>query len=1025
MRSAPGPGLSVWRSGRALRACLALALGMLANAVAVGTPGAVPLLLGVVVPTRFANRRQPGWALVSGLLVGAATGDPLLTVFCLWLAVLSVLLARQALGRRLLLAPLLALPLAAWVLWRAPPLAPWPVGLGLLALNALLAQFASHLLFDLPEAARRRRLPTLRSLLTSRFTAALAPGLFAGLLLAGQWYWAGQLNDSRDKTQLSHAQIGTYVEEHVGEHLRAVAQAADDASASGHTPALQGLRRRLSGFLTLLVTDDQGRLLDFHAPGAPSAVDPVDDRDYFRVPRESGKPFVSGVFRGRGFGTHALVAVSAPYFDAEGRFLGVVEGSLSLQAMQERMAQMAQSGGIEVVLRDRQGAVIASTLPGHPLAAPLADARLAPAVDRHPLPLNAGRDHLLVESRLPGLDWQLTGIRPLAPIASQQTLGHLLLGLLCLGGLALIHWLVARFVRSLSGPLDQLLAHVRNINLERPASLRPVALEARFAELAELRQDFNAMLRRLGELDTGLRAALRAQAQLNHELEQRVARRTEDLREALTKARQLADAKSSFLANMSHELRTPLTSILGYAELAMEPDAADATQREALQTIRRQGEHLLAVVNDVLDAGRIESGSLRVESTPIGLAELLSDLESTFAERARGRGIRLQVRADEDLPPALIADPLRLRQVLINLLGNALKFTREGSVELRARRCCGALALVVRDTGIGLDADARSRLFLPFSQADLSTTRRFGGSGLGLFISRRLSEAMGGRLSLHSRPGRGSRFSVLFPLALGAFAAPSALPPSSRDSSVPQLQGRVLIADDVEDLRRLVVAMVCACGAEVRDCANGQEALTLSAEWSPELILMDMHMPVMDGMQATATLRRQGLQMPIVALTADVLAEDRRRFLDAGCDAVLHKPIRREALYALLRRHLRPAAATASAEVPLGGAFRELSQRYAARLAGEADELQPLAAPAHREALLQRLHTLKGSAGTFGFSEVSSLAAELEARLKADSAAPTVGDQPLVGRLLASMREAPARVCADGGTPASGGTLGG
>ena len=1018
-------------SGRSLRALLTILLGAAANAVAIGTPGSLPLLLGVVVPTRFANRGQPGWALLAGVLVGLATGSLALAGFGLLLALLSVGLSRRSLAWRLTLMPLLALPAAAGVLLVDPPLVPWPMAISLLCLNALLAQFASYLLFDLPgfqtsTADPAQRLPSLRSLLTSRFTIALAPGLFVGLLLVGQWYWSTRAGDQAADVARSNAQMLAYVEEHVGEHLRAVAQAADDASASDAVPGLVGLRTRLQGFLTLLVTDAQGRLIDFHAPGSQVAPAPVDDRDYFIRPRDTGLPFVSGVFRGRGFGSDPLVAVSAPYFDDAGRFRGVVEGSLSLDAMRERLQDMARGGGLHVVLRDATQRVVVSSLQRYPPTEQVDDALLDAAQQRGGLPLNVAGDHLLVEQPLPQLGWSLATLRPLAPLAKEQTAGHLLLGVLCLSGLALIHWLSARFVLTLSGPLDQLLGHIRGIDLAKPGALRPLALEARFAELAELREDFNALLQRLGELDQGLRAALLDQAMLNQDLEQRVARRTEDLREALLRARQLADAKSIFLANMSHELRTPLTSILGYAELAMGEEASHGAREEALRTIHRQGEHLLAVVNDVLDAGRIESGSLRVEALPVSLDGLLRDLQDTFAERARVRGIRLRVVADAGLPPALIADPLRLRQVLINLLGNALKFTAQGTVTLRARRCLGALVLSVSDTGVGIDETARSRLFLPFSQADLSTTRRFGGSGLGLYISRRLCETMGGRLTVHSRPGAGSRFAVLFPLTLAATTLPSAGATAVQQGhAIPRLQGRVLVADDVEDLRRLVCLLVSACGAEVRECGDGSEALQLAASWSPDLVLMDMHMPVMDGIQATRALRERGLRTPVVALTADVLAEDRRRFLDAGCDEVLHKPIRREALQGVLHRYLQPAAEGATTQPP-ALRFDDLRQRYAQRLGAESEQLERLRETGEHQALLEKLHTLKGSAGTFGFAAVSAASAALETVLR-DSAPPPGAEDQAFARLLASLEEAlaPAPYAQeDGGTPTAGGTLG-
>jgi CheY-like chemotaxis protein len=233
------------------------------------------------------------------------------------------------------------------------------------------------------------------------------------------------------------------------------------------------------------------------------------------------------------------------------------------------------------------------------------------------------------------------------------------------------------------------------------------------------------------------------------------------------------------------------------------------------------------------------------------------------------------------------------------------------------------------------------------------------------------------------------------------------------------------VADDVEDLRRLVVTLVRATGAEVRDCGNGEEALQLVERWAPDLLLMDMHMPVMDGMQATRLLRQRGLRAPVVALTADVLAEDRRRFLDAGCDEVLHKPIRREALHRLLQQHLLPAAAKAAGVADASGfpaAFAELRQRYAQRLVAELQELEALHENAEHLTLLEKLHTLKGSAGTFGFAAISQAAAALEASLRAADSEP--GAEAAAWRALqAALRSATAPAREDGGEAAGNGTL--
>ncbi|GIX35958.1 MAG: hypothetical protein KatS3mg126_1737 [Lysobacteraceae bacterium] len=981
----------------------AIAIGVVLNALARPFPDTPALLLGLAVPVGMVRCRQPGWALSAALLLALASQSPFTGLFCLAVTAIAWVLRERRTRTRLWLAPLLALPFAGLVVAQAGNLACWVSGLAVMELSVVLAEVAARMLFE-PLALRHGDRPSLHDLLSRRLTVVLVPALFLFLMLAVRGYAEERSATLHRNAFSANEQMRIAVESHVGGHLRAVAQAADDATASGRRPVLAGLRRQHDGFITLLVTDAAGRIVDFSAPSLLGALGEVSDREYFRVPRDTGQAWVSGVFRGRGFGSDVLVAVSAPYFDVEGRFLGVVEGSLSLQRLERLLARQASPHELDFVLRDREGKVVTSSLADlAPLQRALHPA-LLPGPSAAGLPLNAARDRLLVDSSMEGLGWRLATLAPMAPLQRQLLLAQLLIGAAALSGLILIHRLSARFAHELAAPLQQLLRRVRAVDLEHPTTLEPLDLEAPFAELAQLFADFDVMLDRLAELDRRLRGVLEEQARLNRELEQRVRERTEDLREALVKARELAQAKSAFLANMSHELRTPLTSILGYAELALAADAPPAQREQALRTILRQSEHLLAVVNDVLDANRIESGALRLEIAPVVIADLLRELRDLFAARAHERGIVLEVGAEDGLPAALMADPLRLRQVLINLLGNAVKFTTQGRVELRVARRLGAIVFAVRDTGTGIPDAIRPRLFQPFSQADASTTRRFGGSGLGLFISRNLCEAMGGRLGFHSRPGRGSRFFAVFPPGLACGAGRTQASAEGLETP-PRLGGRVLIAEDVGDLRQLIAILVERTGAEVIGCGDGSEAVALAQRWHPDLVLMDMHMPVMDGVEATHTLRERGFTRPIVALTADVLAEDRRRFLDAGCDEVLHKPVRREALHALLRRFLPPAS-DPTGEVRGGQApLEQLRLRYARRLEELGAEIEALFERGEVQALLQRLHTLKGSAGTFGFAEVSAAAAELEAVLRATSPPPGA-EQQAHDRLVAALREA-------------------
>ncbi|HVW35676.1 MAG TPA: ATP-binding protein, partial [Pirellulales bacterium] len=391
-------------------------------------------------------------------------------------------------------------------------------------------------------------------------------------------------------------------------------------------------------------------------------------------------------------------------------------------------------------------------------------------------------------------------------------------------------------------------------------------------------------------------------------------------------------AKSEFLANMSHEIRTPMTSILGFAELlADEHWSRDAAKRhDALDAVQRNGRHLLEIIDDILDLSKVEAGQLFVERLPCATREILQEVDELMRARAEAKGLSLEVVCEDAVPALIETDAVRLRQILINLVGNAVKFTDTGEIRLRARLqddfAAGPahVCFEVSDTGIGISDEQLSKLFRPFSQADASTARRYGGAGLGLTISKRLTELLGGEIMLASQPGQGSVVRVAFPVGSAAPpepaeagpAEPSASTPAkSPDSAAePSLAGRVLLAEDGPDNQRLIAYILRRAGAEVEIAENGEETIecvraALRVEQPWDLILMDMQMPVLDGYTAARRLRQSGCQTPIVALTAHSMSGDREKCIEAGCDDYVTKPIDRARLIQTLARHLQRSSA--------------------------------------------------------------------------------------------------------------------
>src|SRR5690554_5986903 len=378
-------------------------------------------------------------------------------------------------------------------------------------------------------------------------------------------------------------------------------------------------------------------------------------------------------------------------------------------------------------------------------------------------------------------------------------------------------------------------------------------------------------------------------------------------------ARNSAQAKSQFLANMSHEIRTPLAAIIGYGETLLDSDLNEAEKRGSAETVVRSGRHLLELVNDILDHSKIDANKLDVDVVPVNLPELLDEIRAFFAPRAKEKGLDFSIICDYPLPEKIQTDPTRFRQIIINLCGNALKFTEQGSISLTLRcdRDQETLYARVVDTGIGMKPEQIERLFDPFAQGSTAISRQYGGTGLGLSISRRLAELLGGDIRVTSTYGEGSEFEVS--ISTGSLQQVHFLRDASEFSQrrraiamvlAPRLSGRILCAEDNEVNRRLVSLLVARTGAELVHVANGAEALERVRREDFDLILMDIQMPVMNGRDATQAIREAGINTPIIALTANVMAEDIAEYRMAGCNEHLAKPIDKQRFYEMLARYL-------------------------------------------------------------------------------------------------------------------------
>ena len=393
------------------------------------------------------------------------------------------------------------------------------------------------------------------------------------------------------------------------------------------------------------------------------------------------------------------------------------------------------------------------------------------------------------------------------------------------------------------------------------------------------------------------------------------------LQNAKQAAEQASSFKTAFLSIMSHEIRTPMTAINGFADLLLRPGLSESTRLNYVQLIRRNGEHLLRISNDILDLSKVEAGRMSVENVPTAPVEVVSQVLSLLRPRAIEKGIELELKYDGAIPSRVQTDPTRLRQILLNLLGNAIKFTEHGVVRLVVKTDLTdsnqpMMIYCIEDSGIGMTPEQMERLFQPFMQADVSTTRKFGGTGLGLTISRDFAKLLGGNVTIESVLGKGSTF--CFTHQAGTLAGVKmlskpeqfTLSTSSLDTAeLPAIAGRILLAEDGFDNQELIALYLREAGAEVTIVNNGRfarDAVVDAAEQSRpfDLILMDMEMPELDGVSATSALRNKGFKVPIIALTANATDEARDRCFTAGCTAVVTKPVDWTKLFKAILSHL-------------------------------------------------------------------------------------------------------------------------
>lgn len=570
---------------------------------------------------------------------------------------------------------------------------------------------------------------------------------------------------------------------------------------------------------------------------------------------------------------------------------------------------------------------------------------------------------------------------------------------------------VIRYVQQTQEPLllksavqDVRFSHNEYLQQVQPSStlLLPIVGQGRLLAIVYLENnmthmDFNAKHLESLELLAQQAAVSLINAGRYHALEAKNAKRKAQLNKEREKADRANETKSLFLANMSHEIRTPLTTVIGFAEGILFGDIEKKNHQQAIQTIANSGKHLLLLINDILDFSKIEAGQLQVEKIEVDLIELLVNLESVSRGMVKSKAIDFNIDLTLPLPDIISTDPTRLNQILLNLISNAVKFTQSGSVTLAVYPQNEQLVMTITDTGVGIKPEKINSLFFAFEQADKTVQRKYGGTGLGLTISKSLAQMLGGDINCESQFGHGSTFTVTIELVTTQNSTlidtPDILTQTrialdeAKQQSPSVLSGNILVAEDQPENLQLIITMLQKMGLTVTGVNDGQEAVEAFLIDDFDLILLDIQMPVMDGLETLEMLNSLNNDVPVIALTANAMKHEVEEYFRKGFNEHLSKPIERKPFVEKISRFLGQSSENIDASLS-PEEMEILQQQFSANLPAYLDRLTEHLRTSDWCSLQHDAHALKGAAGTLGFTELSELAANLEQDLKDNTLEP-------------------------------------